>query len=192
MPLKLYKRGKIWHYRGTVARRLLRGSTKTASKETAQRIAANKEQPAWKGHLDPQSVLTFAQTAMLYRQAGKSDRFLRKIEDYWKDTPIREITPSAIRTAAITLYPNAGPATRNRQTIVPTQAIINHAAERELCRILEVTRFKVERKAKGAGEWEWVQCEFMAAAKKPNLAALACFIYLTGARITQALRCAVG
>lgn len=28
----------------------------------------------------------------------------------------------------------------------------------------------------------------MAAAKKPNLAALACFLYLTGARITQALR----
>ena len=44
MPLKLFKRGKIWHYRGTVAGRLLRGSTKTASKETAQRIAADKEQ----------------------------------------------------------------------------------------------------------------------------------------------------
>src|SRR5262245_64574455 len=128
MPLKLYKRGKIWHYRGTVTGRLLRGSTKTASKETAQRIAANKEQSAWKGHLDPQSVLTFAQAAMLYRQAQKSDRFLRNIEDYWKDTPVREITPGAIRAAAITLYPTAGPATRNRQAIVPTQAIINHAA----------------------------------------------------------------
>src|SRR5262245_51647528 len=186
MPLKLYKRGKIWHYRGTVTGRLLRGSTKTASKETAQRIAANREQSAWKGHLDPQSALTFAQAAMLYRQAQKSDRFLRKIEDYWRDTPIREITPGAIRAAAISLYPTASPATRNRQAIVPTQAIINHAAEHELCPHTRVTRFEIKRKAKEPASWEWVQA-FMAHAKKPNLAALACFMYLTGARISQAL-----
>jgi integrase len=187
MPLKLYRRGQIWHYRGTVAGRLLRGSTKTASKETAQRIAADREQRAWKGHLDPQSVLTFAQAAILYRQDEKSDRFLRKIEDYWKDTPVREITPGAIRTAAIVLYPNAGPATRNRQAIVPTQAIINHAAEHELCPRIRVARFEVKKKAKEPVTWAWVQT-FMAYAKKPNLAALACLMYLTGARITQALQ----
>ena len=105
MPLKLYRRGKIWHYRGTVAGRLLRGSTKTASKETAQRIASNTEQQAWDGHLNPQGTMTFAQAAMLYRQAERSDRFLRKIEDYWRDTPICDITAGAIRSAAITLYP---------------------------------------------------------------------------------------
>jgi integrase len=186
MPLKLYKRGKIWHYRGTVAGRLLRGSTKTPSKETAQRIAADREQRAWKGYLDPQSVLTFAQAALLYRQAERSDRFLRKIEDYWRDTPVKEITPGAIRTVAITLYPNAGPATRNRQAIVPMQAVINHAAEHELCPHIRVTRFETKRTAKEPATWAWVQA-FMAAAKKPNLAALACFMYLTGARVSQAL-----
>ena len=186
MPLKLYRRGKIWHYRGTVAGRLLRGSTKTASKETAQRIAANEEQRVWKGHLDPQSILTFAQAAMLYRQAQKSDRFLRKIEDHWRDTPVKEITPGAIRAAAISLYPNSGPGTRNRQAIVPMQAIINHAAEHELCQHIRVHRFEIKRKAKEPATWEWVQA-FMACAKKPNLSALACFMFLTGARISQAL-----
>lgn len=186
MPLRLYKRGKIWHYRGTVAGRLLRGSTKTASKETAQRIAANIEQGAWNGRLDPKSALTFAQAAMLYRQADKSDRFLRKIEDYWKDTPVKEMTSGAIRAASLSLYPKAGPATRNRQAIVPTQAVINHAAEHELCQHIRVSRFEVAKKAKEPATWEWVQA-FMAAAKKPNLAALACFMYLTGARISQAL-----
>jgi integrase len=186
MPLTLYRRGKIWHYRGTVAGRRLRGSTKTASKETAQRIAANEEQRAWKGHLDPQSALTFAQAAMLYRQAEKSDRFLRKIEDYWRDTPVKDITAGAIRRAAIALYPNAGPATRNRQVIVPTQAIINHAAEGELCPHIKVKRFKAEKKEKAPVTWGWVQA-FMENVKKPNLAALACFMYLTGARISQAL-----
>src|SRR5690349_14788040 len=114
MPLKLYRRGKIWHYRGTVAGRLLRGSTKTASKETAQRIASDAERRAWDGHLDPKGVITFAQASMLYRKAERSDRFLRKLEDHWRDTPIRDITAGAIRMASIALYPNAGPATRNR------------------------------------------------------------------------------
>lgn len=186
MPLKLYRRGKIWHYRGTVAGRLLRGSTKTPSKEIAQRIAANAEQSAWNGYLDPRAVLTFAQAAILYRRAEKSDRFLRKIEDYWRDTPVKDMTPGAIRASAIELYQNAGPATRNRQAIVPTQAVINHAAEHELCVYIRIPRFETKREEKEPATWQWVQA-FMRAAKKPNLSALACFMYLTGARISQAL-----
>jgi len=187
MPLTLYRRGKIWHYRGTVAGRLLRGSTRTARKEIAQRIAADEEQRQWKGHTDgPASVLTFAQAAMLYRSSGKQDRFLRPIEDHWKDTPVKALNTGAIRQSAVVLYPTAGPATRNRQVIVPTQAIINHAASHELCPYIRVPRFPVARKAKTPATWEWVQA-FMAHAKKPNLAALACFMFLTGARISQAL-----
>lgn len=187
MPLKLYKRGKIWHYRGTVAGRLIRGSAKTASKEIAQRIAAELEGRTWKGHFDPQSILTFAQAAMMYRQAQKSDRFLREIEDYWKEMPVKDITAGAIQDCAIALYPNAGPATRNRQAIVPTQAVINHAAKRGFCHHIKVERFEAkQRKVREPVTWEWVQA-FMAAANKPNLAALCCFMYLTGARISQAL-----
>lgn len=187
MPVKLHKRGAIWHYRGTVAGRRLRGSTGTASKEIAQRIAAEIEARHWKGHLDgPAAVLTFAQAAMMYRAASKSDRFLRAIEDHWRDTPVKAITGAAIRQSAITLYPTAGPATRNRQAIVPTQAIINHAASHELCPYIRVGRFPVIRKAKTPADWEWVQA-FMAHATKPNLAALACMMFLTGARISQAL-----
>ena len=187
MPLKLYRRGNIWHYRGTVAGRLLRGSTRTARKEVAQQIAAAEENRRWKGHLDgPASVLTFAQAAMLYRSAGKSDRFLRPIEDHWKDMPVKAITPGAIRQSGFTLYPTVGPATRNRQVIVPTQAIINHAAEHELCPRIRVTRFPITKKVKTPATWEWIVA-FMEHTTKPNLAALACFMYLTGARISEAL-----
>lgn len=188
MPIKVYKHGKFWRYRGTVAGRRLRGTTKATSKEVAERIAANVEGRHWKRHLDgPEATLTFAQASMLYRSAGKSDRFLRAIEDYWKDTPVREINAGAIRSSAIALYPTAGPATRNRQAIVPVQAVINHAAEHEFCQHIRVKRFKVIRKAKAPATWEWVEA-FMKAAIKPNLAALACFMFLTGARISQALK----
>lgn len=186
MPLHIYRRGEIWHYRGTVAGRRLRGSCRTADKATAQRIAAEKEARHWKGHLDgPAAVLTFAQAAILYREAGKPTRFLERIENHWKDAPVRTITAGAIRQAAIVLYPNAAGATRNRQVIVPTLAIINHAAEMELCPRMSIKRFQVERKEKEPATSQWIDA-FMASAS-PHLGALACFMFGTAARISEAL-----
>jgi integrase len=186
MPLKLYRRGEIWHYRGTVAGRRLRGSTKTAQKDAAQRITAEHEAKEWKRHHDgPEAVLTFAQAAMLYRAAQKPTRFLETVEDYWKNTPVRSINSGTVRQAAIVLLPKATGATRNRQVIVPTQAIINHAAGQDLCRHLKVERFPVVKKDKEPATWEWVRA-FMDVAS-PHLGALACFMFLTGARISEAL-----
>ncbi len=186
MPLKIYRRGEIWHYRGTVNDRRLRGSTKTAQKDAALRIAAEREAQEWKRHHDgPESVLTFAQAAILYRSAEKPTRFLSAVEDYWKDTPVKQINSGAVRQAAIVLHPRASGATRNRQVIVPTQAIINHAASLDLCRPLKVVRYPVVTKRKEPVDWTWVQ-KFMRVAS-PHLGALACFMFLTGARISEAL-----
>lgn len=186
MPIKLHKRGAVWHYRGTVAGRRLRGSTRAEDKATAQQIAADIETRAWKCLVHgPASVLTFAQAALLYRQAGKATRHLEPVEDYWRDTPARQITSGAVRQGAINVYPWQGAATRNRQFIVPTQAIINHAADAELCSKISVRRFPTAKKAKEPVTWAWVEA-FMANAS-PHLGALACFMFLTGARITEAL-----
>lgn len=186
MPVKIYKRGKIWHYRGSVAGRRLRGSTETPEKAIAQRIAAEREKAAWTRHLDgPGAALTFAQAATAYRLAEKPTRFLEKVEDYWRDTPVREITAGTIRQSAIRLYPNAGPATRNRQAIVPTQAIINHAAELEWCAPMKIKRFPVTTKAKEPVTRAWVEA-FMDSAS-PHLGALCLFMFGTGARISEAL-----
>lgn len=186
MPLKLYRKGAIWHYTGTVAGRRLRGSTKTTKKDIAQRIAAQVEEREWKCHTDgPESVLTFAQASILYRQAQKPTRFLDAIEDYWKDTPVKLITSGAVRQAAIALLPNCVGATRNRNVIVPTQAVINHAAKLGMCKPLQVQRFPVVTKRKEPATWEWVEA-FMSVAS-PHMAAMCCFMFLTGARISEAL-----
>lgn len=186
MPLILFKRGKIYHYRGTVAGRRLRGSTGTAKKATAERFIADLEDKQWKGRLDgPGAVLTFAQAAILYRNAQKSTRFLEKVENYWRDTLVSEIKSGHVQKAAIVLYPKASAATRNRQVIVPTQAVINNAAEMELCAHLKVKRFQVAKKKKTPATWEWVKA-FMAHAN-PHLGALCCFMFLTGARVSEAI-----
>ncbi|HEY0220013.1 MAG TPA: integrase [Afipia sp.] len=187
MPLKLYKRGEVWHYRGTVAGRRLRGSTGATNKDIAARIAAELDAKTWKHRLDgPQAVLTFAQAAIQYRAAGKSTRFLEKIEDYWKDTLVKDITAGAIRASAIELCPKTTNATRNRQCIVTTQAIINHAAESNLCPYIRVKRFKVETKVKKPATLEWINA-FCSQARQPYLGGLARFMFLTGARVSEAL-----
>ena len=186
MPLKLYRRGKVWHYRGTVAGRRISGSAGTADKAIAQRIAAEAEARQFRRHLDgPGADVTFAQAALAYRQAEKQTRFLPKIEDYWKDTRIREITTGAIQQSARMLYPNGKGATRNRQVIVPTQAIINFAAELGWCSKIGVKRFPVETKTKEAATLAWAQ-DFAAEAS-PHLGALCLFMFATGARIGEAV-----
>jgi integrase len=187
MPLKIYQRGKVWHYRGTVAGRRLRGSCKTADKAIAARQVAEIETRQWQCDFDgPQAVLTFAQAALLYRSDGRSTRFLDRVEDHWKDTLVKDIKPTAIRQMALALYPGTSGATMNRQAIVPCQAIINHAAEAELCPHIRVRRFKVEKKIKPPFTLEWVN-SFCEHADSPHIEALALFMFATGARIAEAL-----
>lgn len=190
MPLGLYRRGDVWHYRGTVAGRRLRGSTRATDKALAQRIAAEAEAAEWRRHLDGSGAhVTFAQAAIAYRDAEKPDRFLARVEDHFRDTPVRQITGEAIRQAARVLYPKAGPATRNRQAIAPAQAIINHAAALGWCDPVKVRRFPVRSEPKKPATLEWARA-FAAQATDdglPHLGALALFMFGTGARIGEAV-----
>src|ERR1043166_7752476 len=56
MPLRLYKRGSTWHYRGTIGpverRERLGGSCKTGDRDTAARQVAEIEARYWRGHFD--------------------------------------------------------------------------------------------------------------------------------------------
>ena len=186
MPLTLYQRGDVWHYRGTVAGRRLRGSCKTTQKAVAARQVAEIEAKQWKCNFDgPGSVLTFSQAALMYRAAGKSERYLAPVEDYLKDSLVKDINAGVIKQMAITLFPNCSGASRNRLAIVPTQAIINHAAELQLCPPIRVKRFAEETKAKEPATLEWVKA--FGAHASPNLAAFALFMFFTAARPSEAI-----
>jgi len=187
MSLKLYKRGSVWHYRGTVAGRRLRGSTRAEDKKIAEQITAKIQHDTWKGHLDgPAAVLTFAQAVLKYRAAGKETRHLPPIEDYWKETLVKDITEGGIIQSSLELLPKAKPATRNRNVIVPTRAVINHCARMKLCSKISVEQFETVKIVRDYATLEWVEA-FMEHAE-PHLGALALFMFLTGARISEALR----
>jgi len=188
MPLKLKKRGEIWHYSGTVAGRRLRGSTKTAQKSEAAKIANEVESRYLQGYRDPGSVLTFAQAAIEYRKTGKLPKYLELVEDYWKDTLVRDVTSGAMKRAAIELFPKGSGAYRNRAVLVPTMAVINHCAELDMCAPIRAKRFPEPKVSKEPATAEWIDA-FMAHAS-PHLGALACFMFATGARISEALNVA--
>jgi integrase len=190
MSLEIYRRHGVWHCRGTVGpngrRKRLRISLHTKNKDIAARQAAEIEKKYWDGHFDgPSAVLTFEEAARRYRNAGKSDRFLKPVEDYLGVTLVKDITEGAVHEMAKTLYPNCSGASLNRLAIVPTLAVINYAAKSKLCTPLKVERYKVDAKIKDPATLEWIEAFRRHAT--PVTGALALFMYLTGARIGEAL-----
>ena len=190
MPLEIYRRGAVWHCRGTVGpsgrRKRFRESLHTKDRDTAARQAAEIEKKYWDGHFDgPAAILTFAQAARMYRNAGKSETFLAPVEKYLGATLVKDITEGAIQSMAKDLYPNCSGASLNRLAIVPAVAVINHAAKRNLCNRIRVERYDEETKVKDPATLEWVE-RFRTEAG-PHLGAMALFMYLTGARVGEAV-----
>ncbi len=188
MPLKIYRRpgSHVWQYRGTLAGNRLRGSTGASDKETAQRIASAIEDKFWRRGLDgKEKGLTWPKAVAVYLQAGKPSRFIERLTRYWHDARIADMNAGSIRQSAIDIYPNAKNSTRNRQVIVPTLAIINHCAELGHCSHMKMRRFKVDTKIKQPVTLEWINA-FEAHCERPDVRALAIFLFATGARITEA------
>jgi integrase len=191
MPLKLYQRNGIYYYSGTIGprgrrKRFRDQSCYTKDKDIAARQVAEIEALYWKGHFDgAAAILTFAQAAKNYRAAGKSTKFLDKVEAYLGNTLVKDITEGSIYVMARELYPKASGASLNRMAIVPVQAVINYAAKSKLCPKISVERFTVDAKIKEPATMEWVKA-FQAHAN-PRIGALALFMFLTGARISEAL-----
>lgn len=195
MPLKLYRRGTVWHYRGTIGpasrRQRLRGSTNTSDKDIAAREIANIEKRYWDGHHSgPAAVLTFDQACTQFISDGKpfmvgAVNVVEAAREHFKMTPISEVTSMTVRAMALDLYGHCTNASKNRLAITPVASIINHCAELELCSPIRIKRFPPQHKEKEPATLEWVQA-FQAQAK-PHLGTYALFMFLTGARPSEAL-----
>jgi len=184
--LRLYQRGAIWWVDGKVAGRRIRESTRETDKGHAETYATRREaEERRRAEFGDEAVITFGAATGIYLDAGKSERYLTPIFQKWEHKLVKDIKPGNVQDLARELYPKAGPATRNRQVISPVQAIINHAAKRGYCSPIRVERFFVPTPKRTVASEEWLR-RFMAAAK-PQLAAFAQFMAMTGARITEAV-----
>ena len=176
----------IYQIKGTVAGRRIRKSAKTCDRRAAKLAARAIERKIWSDLADGKTeAVTFEMAAIAYMQSDRPIRFIKPLIKYFAGVPVRDILPGHVQDAAQAIYPTAKPATQNRQGITPASAILNHAAGRGWCALIRVGRFKEDKVARVAADREWLD-RFMAEAE-PWLAALALFMFTTGARISEAL-----
>lgn len=131
MSLKLIppREGKTpyWSVRGTYLGRYVDRSTKARKRTAARQILQKWEREIERGEFRVKGELTFADAALSYMQAGGERRFIIKLLQHFGRTPLTQIDQPAIDAAAVKLYPNASPATRNRQVYTPVSAILKRA-----------------------------------------------------------------
>ncbi len=186
MSIRLFRRGDVWYMRGAVAGRRVYESTQTIDEAQAKAVAEATERACWERRLHgPAAALTVAEAIETYLDAGGERRFLLPILDAWHNRRVADIKPGMVRDLARHLYPDAKPATWNRQVIAPLVAVINCAAERGVAQPLKVKRFKVEETLRRAVDRAWVDA-FRAVAR-PYCRALVLFMFTTGARLGEAI-----
>lgn len=193
MPnLTIKARDGVWHAHGTIGGQRIRQSLGTRDSAQAQELCALLEARLWKRRaFGEEAVRTFEEAVASYVTQGGERRFLAPLLHRFKGRHVAGIKPGEVREAALALYPDASPATRNRQAIIPARAVINHAHSMGWCQPLRVELFEARRRRKARpADRTWLDA-FMARADADGLAhlsALVLFMHQTGARRSEAVR----
>lgn len=131
MPLKLCppRPGKTpnWTIRGTHFGTRVNRSSKTGDRKKAAQVRKKIEQEIERGEFSEPSSPTFAGAVIGYIKAGGQRRHTPPLIKRLGETPLNKITQSLIDEAAAELFPDATPATRNRQVYTPISAVLKHA-----------------------------------------------------------------
>jgi len=189
MPLRLVppRKGRhpSWTIRGAYLGRHVEQSARTGKRAIAAKILKGIERQIERGEFAEPGEATFASAALAYMNAGGERTYIKRLLEHFGDKPLSLLSQSTIDAAANVLYPNAGPATRNRSIYTPISAILRHAG----------AGFAL-RRPKGSGgskatAWLWPeQAEaIFAEAEKldPEFAALCITLCYTGMRLSEAL-----
>jgi integrase len=188
VPLQLKRRPKTpyWIIRGTVRGIRVEESTGTGNKGIAEEIRARREAEILAESVyGRRATATFAHAAVSYLENGGSKRFAGPVISYFGTTPLVHIDQDALDAGAKKLFPNASPATRNRQFFVVASAILHHAAKRGWCPTPLIQR---PRSSDPGIRWITIeQADKLIEACSDHLRPLVVFMLYTGARAGEAL-----
>jgi integrase len=188
MPLKLKRRpGRPhWYIFGTIRGVSVRESTGVADPKAAEAIRARREwEIIQRSVFGAEATATFVAAAVSYLEAGGERTFLKPIIAKIGSLALAKIDQAVIEKTARALYPDASPATLNRQAFTPIAAILNHAAKRGLC-----AHRVVDRPPQPKGRVRWLtseEAEVLLDACSPHLRPLVMFLFGTGARMSEAI-----
>lgn len=205
MPLEPYLRGETWWARGRVEylgagiTDYYRCSTGASDEAGAWAWCRDEEERQVRRHLiGDQAALTFAEAVMLYAADPKTAGYLIPITTKFGTAFVKDITPKMVRDLGPELFPNAATDTWIRQVVSPVRSVINNAHDLGQCAPIRIKgysreervlqdrkRGKRSRVKKQPGSWEWL-LKFRQHADRRH-AALALTMFITGARISQAI-----
>jgi hypothetical protein len=209
MPLEPYLRGSTWWARGTVdynGRAItgyIRESTGASEAGGAKDWITEREDKERRLFLIGEEArqLTFNDALLLYDPTPQMAEALIPIAAELGEKLVKHITPAMIRDLGPKLYPNNCTDYWRRWVITPARAVIIHGHDMKgaLCPPIRIKgyseeervaqdkkRKKASRLERRPGDWEWLLRFREHAAPRP--AALALLMYVTGARVGQAIR----
>ena len=131
MPLKLVppRKGKtpFWYVRGTYLGQFVDRSTKTDRKAVARKFIEKWQREIERGEFAIGTEPTFLSAAVNYLKHDGHARPVHRLIDHFGEKPLRQIDQAEIDAAAVVLFPNHSPATRNREVYTPVSAILKRA-----------------------------------------------------------------
>lgn len=194
MPLTLTRRrpGGNYYMRGTVQGVSLYESTGTSRRAEAEAIAHRRESEIRDRVAHGRAAtLTLAEAALTYMGAGGERRFLAPIlQHFGPDALLSEIDNAAVSAAEAALYPNAAPATVNRQLVTPLSAILTLAADDGL-----IAPRRLKRRKGDQARWRWLtpeEAEALLGAAQPAFRPLLALLLGTGCRAGEAVAIEAG
>lgn len=191
MPLKLISPGQrhaspYYHVRGSYLGHRVERSTKTSKRAVALECLRAIELEIERGAYARKAGPTFAAAALSYMNHGGERRPLRKLLTHFGEIPLADIDQAAVDGAAVTLFADGTPATRNREVYTPISAVMKHAGIETTFRRPKGSRGRV------VSAWLWPEQvgKIIQAATEIDrefaiLLALLCY---TGLRLSEALR----
>lgn len=203
MPLKLFKRNEIYWFRGRIeelpSSKYYRQSTGKSSETSARAVLNHFQQREMRLFYSDEDVsLTFADAVLHYKTSPEFAKALIPIVKEIGHLEVSKITPKQVRNLGCKLQPNNATNTWQKRIVSPVRAVINNAHDLGMCSPIRIKAYtdaewlkqdkwrgKKSRVEKKAGSWPWILA-FREDAP-PHLAALALFMFETGARISQAV-----
>lgn len=205
MPLEPYRRGATWwakgrvEYLGKPITDYYRCSTGAFEEAGAWSWCRDEEERRISDYLvGANKTLTFAEAVMMYPANSKTAQYLIPVVMEWGSKMLSAIAPKDVRDLAPKLYPDASTDTWTRQVITPIRAVINNFRDTDSGDLFHVKgytkqervrqdkrRGKRSRVKKEPGSWEWLLAFRQHAGQRH--AALALTMFVTGARISQAV-----
>jgi integrase len=131
MPLRLAPPRKgyspNWTVRGTYLGVRVNRTSGSPKRAVAKQLRDTIEADIERGQRPGVAIVGFADAALAYVKATGNRRYVMKLAEHFGATAVTAVDQAAIDAAAVELYPNVTPATRNVCVYTPVSAILHHA-----------------------------------------------------------------